>query len=119
MAKDYRTEPDLLADIEKSKAFMVEHFKLHYPPVSNDTETPATAPTVPAGNGSPQKINFLSRYATTGSFSNDWNELDEYFRITVQPVDFEQDPVEWWHARRHQFPCLYRMARDILCIPGI
>lgn len=120
LAKDYEREPDLLADIHKSKSDMADFFKLEYPgsEESNTPSAPASA-LPPLADGSPQKIDFLSRYTSTSTAGNvNRDELDEYYRITMQPVDFSVDPLEWWHARREQFPRLYRMTCDILCIPG-
>ena len=46
------------------------------------------------------------------------NELEEYFKLL--PEDFEKcDPIKWWVGRRAQFPNLFRLAHDILCIPGM
>jgi hypothetical protein len=46
-------------------------------------------------------------------------ELDQYFSLPVEPYRDGPDPVQWWNSRRSQFPCLSRMARDILSIPGM
>jgi len=69
-----------------------------------------TAPTL----GSPQKC-FTARYRRRENVTV--NELEEYFKLL--PEDFEKcDPIKWWVGRRAQFPNLFRLARDILCIPG-
>jgi hypothetical protein len=48
-----------------------------------------------------------------------YDELTEYFRITSIPEPFDKvDPIQWWYTRHEQFPNLYCLARDILCIPG-
>ncbi|KAF5346804.1 hypothetical protein D9758_015740 [Tetrapyrgos nigripes] len=46
------------------------------------------------------------------------DELDEYFQITSSCAKMSINPLEWWYARREQFPHLYRFAHDVLCIPG-
>jgi hypothetical protein len=47
-----------------------------------------------------------------------FDELRDY--LLLEREDFGTcDPVQWWFARRHQFPNLYCLARDILTIPGI
>jgi hypothetical protein len=33
-------------------------------------------------------------------------------------VDDVKDGLAWWYERRAMFPCLSRMARDYLSIPG-
>jgi hypothetical protein len=55
----------------------------------------------------------------TGSTDNAKNELAEYFRLTNKPTSFEDtEQLKWWYMRRNKFPRLYRLARDMLCIPG-
>ncbi|KJA21873.1 hypothetical protein HYPSUDRAFT_139870, partial [Hypholoma sublateritium FD-334 SS-4] len=45
------------------------------------------------------------------------NELEEYLRLP--PQEFHScDPMRWWNSQRQRFPMLYKMARDILAIPG-
>ncbi|KIJ38116.1 hypothetical protein M422DRAFT_177043 [Sphaerobolus stellatus SS14] len=45
------------------------------------------------------------------------NELQEYFQLL--PEEFNStNPIEWWGARKAQFPNLNRLARNILSIPG-
>ena len=64
--------------------------------------------------GSPQK-NFMARFQRK---RGPVNELSEFWSLSQE--DFEHcDPVQWWYGRRAQFPNLYRLARDILSIPGM
>jgi hypothetical protein len=70
--------------------------------------------------GSPQKVDFTSRYKKRGSAATISNELAEYFGLTSVPEPFETvNPLQWRYSRRRQFPQLYRLARNVLCIPGI
>jgi hypothetical protein len=91
-------------------------YDIHYAPTPDDT------PAVPvASQESPQKINFFSRYMKQQpGAAEKKHELKEYFRVTNVPDGpFDKvDPLQWWFSRRDQFPHLYRLARDILCIPG-
>ena len=63
--------------------------------------------------GSPQK-NFMARFQCRRAPAD---ELSEFWNLPQE--DFECDPVQWWYGRRAQFPNLYRLARDILSIPGM
>ena len=43
-------------------------------------------------------------------------ELDHYLK-SARVKDVE-DPRKWWFENRGSYPCLSRMARDFLTIPG-
>jgi len=64
--------------------------------------------------GLPQK-SFTARYRRKDRSSV--NELEEYFKLPAEDFD-TCNPIHWWMGRRVQFPNLFRLARDILCIPG-
>ncbi|KIL54206.1 hypothetical protein M378DRAFT_92970 [Amanita muscaria Koide BX008] len=75
---------------------------------------PVLGPTAPPRSGSPQK-NFTSRFQWKARVAV--NELNEFFKLPQE--DFETcNPIHWWMGRRAQFPNLFWLARDILCIPG-
>ncbi|KAF5366386.1 hypothetical protein D9758_009749 [Tetrapyrgos nigripes] len=123
LVADYKKEPDLLADINAAKTNFEIHFLTKYQPAESSDDSNATAATTTpstAFDDSPVKIDFLSRYEQPSVGPSSLQaELDEYFRSTAsRRVKMTTDPLEWWHARRDQFPSLYRFARDILCIPG-
>lgn len=44
------------------------------------------------------------------------SELDRYLK-TARVKDVEE-PLEWWMKNTALYPCLSRMARDFLLIPG-
>jgi hypothetical protein len=67
---------------------------------------------------SPQKIDFTSRYSKFAAAATA-NELADYFRLTAVPELWNIDPLHWWYSRRKQFPNLYLLARNTLCIPGV
>ncbi|KAF7372115.1 Transposase-like protein [Mycena venus] len=118
LREDYVNDPELLAGLEKSKAALEMHFKVHYANSQQPSALEAQAEHSPAG--SPVKFNVFRRYgapATPTAISQ--NELEDYFRLTSIPEPFEDtDPLQWWYTRCHKFPNLYLFARDILCIPG-
>ena len=46
------------------------------------------------------------------------NKLDDYFKLL--PENFETcNPIHWWVGQHAQFPDLFWLACDILCIPGV
>jgi hypothetical protein len=104
--------------LDRSKADLKAHFEIHY--ANSQQSSASDAPAEPAPAGSPVKFNIFARYgarATSSVVSN--NELEDYFRLTSIPEPFEDtDPLQWWYARRHKFPNLYLLARNVLCIPG-
>src|SRR5258706_14780292 len=44
---------------------------------------------------------------------------DELTRYLAAPVERTRDPLLWWVEKQTLYPCLSRMARDYLCIPGM
>lgn len=115
MRDDYSDDDELLTHLEASKLDLQYHFEIHYAPTTTDV---TAAPTPQPEAGSPQKVDFTSRYKKRASTTSD--ELAEYFRITSVPEPFDGvDPLQWWYSRRRQFPHLCRLVRNILCIPGI
>ncbi|KAF7370018.1 Transposase-like protein [Mycena sanguinolenta] len=118
---DYADDPDLLEGLEKSKAALEAHFQAHYAnlkqPSGLEEQAELSQPSPP---GSPAKFNIFKRYgAPATSTAVSQNELEDYFRLTSIPEPFEQtDPLQWWYTQRHKLPNLYRLARDVLCIPG-
>ena len=44
------------------------------------------------------------------------DELTQYLAV---PTKVASDPLLWWIERQAVYPCLSRMARNYLCIPGI
>ena len=105
----------MLEHLEGSKAKLEDQFHAHYAhlvPVQLARSDSAVIST----SGSPQKVDFTSRYRKTPRPYLD--ELEEYFKLPQE--DFLTcDPVQWWAGRCTQFPNLSRMARDILSIPGL
>jgi hypothetical protein len=99
--------------LETAKEDLYTHFHVKY-----DKLLPApTAPVAPTStiNGSPQKVDFSSRYRNLPQAFTD--EVQEYFKLPRENFD-TCDPLRWWAGHRSQFPNLSCFARDILSIPG-
>ncbi len=118
MHNDY-TGDHLLADyLEDSKRDLYDYYNTHYA-----NRVPSTLqPTVPAAamaslfkvQGSPQKVDFTSRYRKKAAVVD---ELTAYFNLSQE--DFGScSPVKWWFNKRGDFPNLFHLAHDILSIPG-
>jgi hypothetical protein len=90
--------------------------KVHFDTYFAST-TPDSAESQRTEPGSPQTLDFTSRY-TQRANSGTVDELTEYFRLTSVPENWKIDPLEWWYSQRKQFSRLYLMVRNILCIPG-
>lgn len=43
---------------------------------------------------------------------------EEIERYLSEPREDVDDALMWWYERRAVYPCLSRMARDFLAIPG-
>ncbi|CAA7268097.1 unnamed protein product [Cyclocybe aegerita] len=115
---DYKDDPDLHGALELAKASLESHFETFYnTPASS--QSMISSSTSQDSQRSPHK-NFASRYTQKRSSATaERNELWEYFRQTAEPANFEKtDPLKWWNVRRESFPNLYRLTRDVLCIPG-
>ena len=119
MKVDYADDPMLSEHLEKSKSDLFNYFHENYAHAAISTQT--TPPSVPPPSvqtpptvGSPQK-SFTARYRRKEKVSI--NELEEFFKLPAEDFDV-CNPIHWWMGRRAQFPNLFRLARDILSIPG-
>lgn len=121
MKADFAHDEELLDGLEEAKAKLEARFRSQY---ANKTPTPPAVPTtttrapvqstsrLPA---SPEK-DFTKRYRVERRAAFD--ELRDFFLLPRE--DFGScDPVQWWFARKAQFPNLFRFARDLLTIPGM
>jgi hypothetical protein len=104
---------DARAHLEKTKGRLHAHFRAKYDRLPLAPAAPVASTS--AINGSPQKVDFTSRYRNLPQAFTD--EVQEYFKLPRENFDI-CDPLRWWAGRRSQFPNLSRFARDILSIPG-
>ena len=122
MKADYADDSILSNHLEQSRSDLVDYFNANY---SNTIPVPSSSPSAPPvyvqsadsapmTHGSPQK-SFTARYCRKEKASI--NELEEYFKLPAEDFD-TCNLIHWWVGRRAQFPNLFCMACDILCIPG-
>jgi hypothetical protein len=113
LRSDCDGDPSALEHIDLAKTKLHEYYLKHNMN-TNKTPGPQRSPTS-SQYGSPQKVDFLSRY--NKSTRTDIDEFEEFLKLPQE--NFATcDPVQWWSGRRAQFPNLSQRARDILAIPG-
>ena len=116
MKADYDDDPTLSDHLEHSRSSLFNYFGRNYAKPDDRTLSLASSSSVTSlpAVGSPQK-SFTARYRRKDKSSI--NELEEYFKLPAEDFD-TCNPIHWWMGRRAQFPNLFRLACDILCIPG-
>jgi hypothetical protein len=120
LKEDYKDDYQLSEDLEMSKRNLYLHFDANYASrhSASSSHTPVASSTLVTNSqvspGSPQR-DFMARYQRRETTVV--NEIDEYFKM--RPASLDTNPIHWWLGRRAQFPNLFCMARDILCIPGM
>src|SRR5271155_679850 len=125
MRADYANDDTLAKYLKNSKSALFNYFHKYYmnkaTPCTSPSSTPAPLP-VPSPSqstsstlGSSKKSFTASRYRQKNKPAV--NELEEYFKLPLEDFD-ACDPIRWWVSWRAQFPNLYPLACDILCIPG-
>jgi hypothetical protein len=113
---DYKDDLTLSSYLDGAKDGLATHFHQFY---ANRTQSSKLSPSNnnPTGSTSTTttKFDFTARYSKKERQTLD--ELEEYLKL--YPEDFESCcPFKWWLGRKAQFPNLYRLATDILSIPG-
>ena len=120
MREDYANDPDLLQYLENTTMDLRNHYSVHYGidwaarRAAKQCELTRVGSSAPMDT-SPSRVNFTARYKKKERL--DRNELEEYFKLGREEWE-GCDPLQWWVARRGQFPSLYCLACDILTIPG-
>ncbi|KAF7349017.1 Transposase-like protein [Mycena venus] len=120
LKQDYESDPTLLQSLDDAKDELYTEYTTHYaksPSLASPGDTAAST----TGPTSPSKFDFLGRYkrSNVSPTSQLKRELDKYFEMTAEPEDMETcDILRWWKNRESTFPNLYKLARDIHCIPG-
>lgn len=108
-------DPELLKYLESAKMSLHTHYKKYYANHAHSLND--TANTVQSAmDDSLSNVDFTSRYKKKDHKLRD--ELEEYFKLPREDFDACK-PLEWWVGRQAQFPNLFRLARDLISIPGI
>jgi len=120
MVRHIITDLQLLSNLDKAKQELFKFYKEHYAHHSSQDNTlqqSTTAMSSGAGSSIPATSSFMVRYQRRGP--QILNQLEDYFRLSCKP-DFDGcDPLEWWQSHCKRWPQLYRLACDILAIPGV
>ena len=114
---DYKGDLLLQDHLENSRKSLSAYFNSHYmvaEALTSLTPTPSESLVTLPMEGSPQK-SFTARYHRKEKAAT--NKLEEYFKLPVEDFD-TCNPICWWVSRQSQFPCLFQLAHNILCIPG-
>ena len=120
MKLSYVGEESLAAYLESSKKNLHEYHKTcytdkHTMPLQVTDSMPGASANASAPCSPQKKIFFTSCFQWKAKVAI--NELDEFFKLPQE--DFKTcDPIYWWFGRCAQFPNLFWLAQDILCIPG-
>lgn len=120
MKADYDNNHTLAAHLKTSKYELGVYFQTHYANKhtawKSSRPLPLSRTTLSSSlSQSPQK-NFTACFQRKTPAMLD--ELEEYFKLPQE--DFNAcHPIQWWFARRSQFPNLFCLARDIFSIPGM
>ena len=119
LKEEFRDDAILTTNLEFAKDSLSDHYHAFYASTATVTTQESTSTQSPVPD-SPENIDFTSRYQKRHASSSIRDEIQEYFRITSVPEPLNQvDPIQWWYTRQEQFPNLYRLARNVLCIPGM
>jgi len=108
--------PTLSDHLEHSKLSLFTYFDRNYAKADDHTLSSAPSSSVPSLPivGSPQK-SFMAQYHRKEKSSI--NKLKEYFKLPAKDLD-TCNPIHWWMGWCAQFPNLFHLAHNILCIPG-
>jgi len=119
MKLDYAGDESLAEYLESSKTNLCNYYKTHYAgkhsapsQMTDPVPGPSVNPSAPPC--SPQK-NFTSHFQWKAKAAI--NKLDEFFNLPQEDFD-TRNPIHWRMDHRAQFPNLFWLAHDILCIPS-
>ena len=108
---DFANNPRLLADLERSKELLEEFYDNNYAMSPVHSENFDDSHLI-----DPHMLDFTSHYSSIDA--EVVNELEEYFK--TKRKDFKKcNPLRWRRSQHKDWPNLYCLACDILCIPGL
>ena len=114
---DYANNEALTSYLEVSKENLRDYFNENYAGCNTQalqSQTTVEAKTTLAP-GSPQKC-FTSWYSRNSRLALA-DKLEAFWALPAE--DFAIcNPITWWFGQQKKFPNLFRLAWDVLCIPG-
>jgi hypothetical protein len=118
--EDYSMDDELTAGLQASKSALEEHYNQFYANrytskgyTSKSASAPFYLSTVT--DNEPKPHNFIARYERRSQTTR--NEFEAFLALSAQHFS-SCNPIQWWYSHRDEFPNLYRLAKDILAIPG-
>ena len=119
LKEEFWDDAILTTNLEFAKDSLSDHYHAFYASTATVTTQESTLTQTPVPD-SPENIDFTSCYQKRHASSSIQDEIQEYFWITSVPEPLNQvDPIQWWYTRWEQFPNLYCLAHNVLCIPGM
>jgi hypothetical protein len=109
--KDYLNDEVLLPYLDEQKPVLRSYFDGNYPVLSSTTTHSTTTSAPTTSSSRPGIINFAAY---------DKDQMREKLRtwsVILMPLALPHRPIPS-NARKSEFPTLYRLARDIMSIPG-
>jgi hypothetical protein len=118
LKSDFESDPFLIKDLDRAKKQLQAYYRTNHAARAQPQQSQSSSSIASRNSssvGSPEKVNFTSRYQKKDRVVV--NELEEYFKLPRE--DFETcKPLQWWSGRRTQFPNLYCLVRDVFSVPG-
>jgi hypothetical protein len=115
LSDEFEGDEDLAPFLEVAKNKLHVYYKTHYANKTAPRPLPSNTSSQRAStlDRSPQK-NFTARFQRPRA---PIDELLEFWKLPQEDFD-TCNPIRWWLGRRSSFPNLYRLACDVLSIPG-
>ena len=115
---EFEDDDDLAPFLETAKNKLHTYYKTCYANKTTPSEPPASSSNKSGQDASlldsSPKKSFTARYRKPRVAVD---ELLEFWKLPQEDFD-SCNPIQWWLGRRTSFPNLYRLACDILSIPG-
>ena len=115
LESDFIDDPDLQKDLETAKDKLKSYYETHY---ASQRDNPLVPGPINSLSSNALEVGGSSLTACYKRWAQQTrNELEDFLKLDSKDFD-TCCPFEWWHSWKGFFPNLYRLACDILLIPG-